>query len=121
MVKNLSISGDELHGPNPDVFVEVEFDRDVAVIDDARGGDRLSSDLERHVRVAEAVLGIVEGQRRQRVFFPLVPRGPRVDPVDQRLLLLCREPVYVAHRLADMRVDLAGRHATGHDDFAHHQ
>ena len=120
MVQDLTVSRQELDPAYPDVFIQVEFYRHVAVIDHTRSWYRLGGHIQHDIWLAQGELWIIEFEGG-KLIFALTPRRSVLDPLDQLLFFFNRKPGNVLDRHAHMGIDLAWRHAFGHDNFFHHR
>ena len=63
VVQHLPIPGHILHGPNPDILLQVQGHRHIAIVNDPCGRDILGRYRQYNVGLTEGKLGITEGQR----------------------------------------------------------
>ena len=119
-MQHRAIAGDVLARAHPAVAVQA-FDRhfDVAIVEDATRRHFLRRDPDDQVRLAIRPLGRRPCQLGERIHGVVLLRA-RFNPVDQRLLLLRAQRERLLE-VADVRIDLARRHAFREHHFADHR
>ena len=119
MVQYRAVTRDDLAAPQPAIFFHVDLDRDVD--EDAIAGRRYGGcrDIEHQVGFAESPFGLGPDEFGQRIAVA-VDRGAGFHPGDDVAHVFTVDQA-VIDELADMSVDLAGRHAAGHQHLADHR
>ncbi len=118
-MQHRAITSHILATTQPAVFFDFYGHGDVDVIQYPGGWNGLRRHFDDVVRLTECPLAVRPGQLGQRIAIAILD-GAGFDPVHQLLYFFFTEQ-HIVDEITHVAVDLARRHALGHDDFANHR